>query len=59
MQTKNIDSRDKVHDFCTMSSLFSLTWNFLSQDVLIQGNENICITVSQFPQPQVYVTLAE
>lgn len=36
-----------------------LTWNLLSQDVFIQSNENICITVCQFPQPQVYVTLAE
>ena len=59
MQTKNIDIRDNVHHFRTISSLFPLTWNFLSQDVLIQGNENICITISQFPQPQVYVTLAE
>lgn len=37
----------------------NLTRNFLPQDVFIQRNEDICITVRQFPQPELYGTLAE
>lgn len=54
-------------DFCTHQMVSgqnkdlqsAFTWNLFPQNVLVQSNKNICITVRQFPQPPVYVTLAE
>lgn len=37
----------------------AFTWNLFPQNVLVESNENICITVRQFPQLLAYVTLAE
>lgn len=37
----------------------AFTWNLFPQNVLVESNENICITVGQLPQFLVYVTLAE
>lgn len=37
----------------------TLTWNRLPQDVLVQGDEDGGMAVTQGPQPQGQVTLAE